>query len=120
MLLASFIKPLSLRPPLSFDDWSAEKNSICDVVSNIDDPATDGFTCDEVFFNTWINTKAAHGWHWVVVNLGEYEDKDNDGLLTFEINGAVNVVDDKAETTTGVGVGLRSLTVIPIHLDVGA
>ena len=54
----------------------SEIEEICDVVSNIDDPATEELTCDEVFLDTWIKTKAAHGWHWVVVNLGEYEGLD--------------------------------------------
>jgi hypothetical protein len=93
---------------------------ICDVVTNIDDPATDGLTCDEVFFDTWINTKAAHGWHWVIVNLGEYEDEDGNGLIDFKVVGSVEVEDERDRDTTGVAVGQRSLTVIPIHLDVGA
>ena len=98
----------------------SQVEEICDVVANIDDPANDGLVCDSVFLDTWINTKAAHGWHWVIVNLGDYENADSDGLLTFEVVGYVETVDEKDRDTTGVAVGQRSLTVIPIHLDVGA
>jgi hypothetical protein len=98
----------------------SEVEEICDVVANIDDPANDELVCDAVFLDTWINTKAAHGWHWVLVNLGDYEDTNNDGLLNFEIKGTVEIEDEKDRDTTGVAVGQRSLTVIPIHLDVDA
>lgn len=98
----------------------SEVEEICDVVANIDTDANDGLTCDPVFLDTWINTKAAHGWHWVLVNLGDYEDTDNDGLLTFEVQGFVETEDEKNRDTTGVAIGQRSLTVIPIHLDVDA
>ena len=98
----------------------SEVEEICDVVANIDDPANEELVCDAVFLDTWINTKAAHGWHWVLVNLGDYEDVNNDGLINFEIQGTVEIEDEKDRDTTGVAVGQRSLTVIPIHLDVDA
>ena len=98
----------------------SEVEEICDVVSNINDTATDNLVCSDLFLDTWINTKAAHGWHWVIVNLGDYEDLNGDGLLNFEVFGSVDVEDDKDRDTTGVLIGQRSLTVIPIHLDVGA
>ncbi len=98
----------------------SEVEMLCDVVSNINDTATDNLECSELFLDTWINTKAAHGWHWVIVNLGDYEDLNGDGLLNFDVYGTVEVDDEKDRDTTGVLVGQRSLTVIPIHLDVGA
>jgi hypothetical protein len=99
----------------------SELEELCEVVANDPDTtADDALTCDPIFYNSWINTKAAHGWHWVVVNLGENHDVDNDGIIDFVINGTVSTVDDHETTTTGVGVGLRSFTVIPIQLDVDA
>ncbi len=99
----------------------SELEELCEVVENDPDTtADDGLTCDPIFYNSWIETKAAHGWHWVVVNLGSNHDADNDGVIDFVINGTVSTVDDHDTSTTGVGVGLRSLTVIPIQLDVDA
>lgn len=98
----------------------AEIEEICDVVSNIDTDANDGLTCDPIFFNSWIATKAAHGWHWVVVNVGENHDLDGDGVVDFEIHGTAETQDSHDLDTTGVAVGQRSLTVIPIQLDVDA
>jgi hypothetical protein len=99
----------------------SELEELCEVVLNDEDTtADDGLTCDPIFYNSWIETKAAHGWHWVVVNLGENHDADNDGVIDFVIEGSVTTVDSHDESTTGVGVGLRSLTVIPIQLDVDA
>ncbi len=98
----------------------SEVEKICDVVVNIDDPATENLVCSELFLDTWINTKAAHGWHWVIVNLGDYEDLNGDGLINFDVYGTVEVDDEKDRDTTGVLVGQRSLSIIPIHLDVGA
>jgi hypothetical protein len=93
---------------------------ICDVVSGSDIDPEGELVCDETFLDTWINTKAAHGWHWVVVNLGDWEDVNEDGVLTFEVIGSVEIEDEKNRDTTGVAIGQRSLTVVPIHLDVGA
>ncbi len=98
----------------------SELEELCDVVANIDTDANDGLTCDPIFFNSWIATKAAHGWHWVVVNLGDDHDLDGDGIIDFEIHGSAEVTDDHDLDTTGVAVGQRSLTIIPIQLDVGA
>jgi hypothetical protein len=99
----------------------SELEELCEVVANDEDTtADDGLTCDPIFFNSWIETKAAHGWHWVVVNLGDVHDANNDGIIDFAIQGTASVVDDHDLDTTGVAVGLRSLTVIPIQLDVGA
>jgi hypothetical protein len=99
----------------------SELEELCEVVEN--DPDTtvdDNLSCDAIFYNSWINTNAAHGWHWVVTNLGSEHDLDGDGFINFEIYGAATTVDDHDLDTTGVAVGLRSLTVIPVQLDVGA
>ena len=99
----------------------SELEELCTVVENDPDTtADDSLTCDPIFYNSWISTKAAHGWHWVVINLGENYDLDNNGVIDFAVNGTVSTVDDYDTSTTGVGVGLRSLTVIPIQLDVDA
>lgn len=99
----------------------SELEELCTVVENDPDTtADDALTCDPIFYNSWINTKAAHGWHWVVINLGDNYDLNNDGIIDFAVNGTVSTEDSFDTTTTGVGVGLRSLTVIPIQLDVDA
>ena len=98
----------------------SELEELCDVVANIDTDANDGLTCDPIVYNSWIATKAAHGWHWVIVNLGDDHDLDGNGIIDFEVQGTAEVTDDHVLDTTGVAVGQRSLTVIPIHLDVGA
>lgn len=98
----------------------SEVEELCDVVANIDTDANDELTCDPLFFDSWINTKQAHGWHWVIVNVGAMEDTNDDGLITFEIIGSVDVEEGKYESETGVAVGQRALSIVPIHLDVGA
>ncbi len=98
----------------------SELEELCTVVENIDTEANDTLTCDPIFFNSWINTNSANGWHWVISNLGSDHDANGDGVIDFEIYGEANVVDDHDLTTTGVAVGDRSLTVIPVHLDVDA
>ena len=98
----------------------SELEELCEVVENIDTEANDNLTCDPIFYNSWIKTKAAHGWHWVVINLGSEHDINGDGIIDFEIHGSATTVDDHDLDTTAVAVGLRSLTVIPVHLDVDA
>jgi len=99
----------------------SELEELCEVVANDPDTtADDELTCDPIFYRSWINTNSAHGWHWVVLNLGSEHDLNDDGIIDFEIRGNATVVDDGNLDTTGVAVGLRSLTVIPVHLDVGA
>ncbi len=98
----------------------SELEELCDVVANINTTANNGLTCDPIFFNSWIATKAAHGWHWVVVNLGSEHDLNDDGIIDFQILGNATTSDVHDLDTTGVAVGQRSLTVIPVHLDVDA
>ena len=92
---------------------------LCVAVDNLNN-ATFGtdFECDETFYNSWIATKSAHGWSWVVLDLGEY----GDGMHTIEVMGTYVDEDDtenEENDTEAVVVGQRSLIVIPTHLDVG-
>jgi hypothetical protein len=77
------------------------------------------FECDETFYNSWIATKSAHGWSWVVLDLGNY----GDGMHIIEVMGTYVDEDDsenEENTTEAVVIGQRSLIVIPTHLDVGS
>ncbi len=95
---------------------------ICNVVSGSDIDPESTLDCDETFLDSWIKTKAAHGWHWAVVNVGNMPE-DGDGVYTFEVRGNAysSTEDNKVNPEeTGVAIGQRSLTVIPIQLDVDA
>jgi hypothetical protein len=99
----------------------SEVEELCDYVANLENvTSTEELSCDPLFLDSWINTKASHGWHWVIANVGEFEDANNDGLITFEVVGSVDVDDGKYASNTGVAVGQRALSVVPIHLDVDA
>ena len=92
---------------------------LCVAVDNLNN-ATFGtdYVCEETFYNSWIATKSAHGWSWVVLDLGEY----GDGMHTIEVMGTYVDEDDtenEENDTEAVVVGQRSLIVIPTHLDVG-
>jgi len=97
-------------------------NQIQDLCSAVDDVNGDvPFTCDESFFNSWIKTNSAHGWSWVVLNLGQ--DFNPDGSHTIEVRGSYIDEDDTDNVENAdeaVVIGQRSLIVIPTHLDVGA
>ena len=78
------------------------------------------FVCEETFYNSWIATKSAHGWSWVVLDLGQ--DYANNGMHTIEVMGTYVDEDDtenEENDNEAVVVGQRSLIVIPTHLDVG-
>lgn len=99
----------------------AELEELCEYVANLENvTSTETLTCDPIVYNSWIATKAAHGWHWTVVNVGDLHDVNGDGIVSFEVIGTAETEDDHDMSTTGVAVGQRSLTVIPIHLDVDA
>ena len=89
-------------------------NELCATVNELG--AT--MECKDAFLNTWINTKAAHGWNWVVVDLGDF---GTDMYHDIRVEGSV--FDDQGETNTknpdtkGVVIGERSLIVIPTQLD---
>jgi hypothetical protein len=77
------------------------------------------FVCDETFYNSWIATKSAHGWSWVVLDLGDY----GDSMHIIEVMGTYvdeDDTDNEANEDEAVVVGQRSLIVIPTHLDVGS
>jgi len=99
----------------------SEVEEICEYVANLEDvTSTEELSCDPLFLDSWINTKSSHGWHWVVPNLGSIEDANGDGLITIEVVGSVEVDEGKYESNTGVAVGQRALSVVPVHLDVDA
>jgi hypothetical protein len=91
-------------------------DEICETVSGI--PGGEDLECEETFLNTWINTKSAHGWNWVVVDLGDF---GTDMYHDFRVEGSV--IDEQGETNTknpdtkGVVIGERSLIVIPTQLN---
>ena len=92
-------------------------DEICETVSGLPDVDLE---CKETFLNTWINTKSAHGWNWVVVDLGDF---GTDMYHDIRVEGYV--IDEKGSDNTknpdldnrGVVVGERSLIVIPVQLD---
>ncbi len=78
------------------------------------------YVCEETFLNSWIATKSAHGWNWVVLDLGQ--NYNNNGMHTIEVMGTYvdeDDTDNEANETEAVVIGQRSLIVIPTHLDVG-
>ena len=97
---------------------------ICNVVSGSDIDPESTLDCDETFLDSWIRTKAAHGWNWVVVNVGDIPDPDGDGVALFEVKGKAffddTDGDNKNSDELGVAIGQRSLIVIPVQLDSGA
>lgn len=86
--------------------------------------------CPETFLNSWISTKSAHGWNWVVLNLGQDPDFNTSGDHHIEVKGTYVDLDDTPNETNicisgddpcpAVVVGERSLIVIKTHLDSGA
>lgn len=102
-------------------------NQIQDLCVAVDDiyDTVDGtsYTCDETFLNSWIKTKSAHNWNWVVLNLGQNPEFNTDGPHTFEVKGTTINEDDTTDVindAAGTVVGEVSLIVIPTQLDVGA
>jgi hypothetical protein len=95
---------------------------LCSAVSYLNQTiGGEEYTCDESFLNTWIDTKSAHGWNWVVLNLGQ--DFNSDGEHTFAIKGTYEIEDEDGIKGNGNGTAVtmqRSLIVIPTQLDVGA
>jgi hypothetical protein len=73
--------------------------------------------CQETFLNSWISTKSAHGWNWVVLDLGQQFDTTTDH--TFEVRGYYVDEDDTSNEENqdeAVVIGQRSLIVIPTQL----
>ncbi len=95
---------------------------LCVAVNDIYD-SIDGtsYECDETFLNSWIKTNSAHGWNWIVLNLGQ--DFSTDGSHTIEVKGTYVDEDDTDNVENAdeaVVIGERSLIVVPTHLDVAA
>jgi hypothetical protein len=100
-------------------------NQIQDLCTAVDDlsDSFDGtsYTCEETFLNTWIKTNSAHGWNWVVLNLGQ--DYAVNGSHTIEVKGTYvdeDDTDNEVNADEAVIIGQRSLIVIPTQLDVNA
>jgi len=100
-------------------------NQIQDLCVAVDDiyDTIDGtsYTCDETFLNSWIKTNSAHGWNWVVLNLGQ--DFNTDGSHTIEVKGTYVDIDDtdnEENANEAVVIGERSLIVVPTQLDVSS
>jgi hypothetical protein len=73
--------------------------------------------CQETFLNSWISTKSAHGWNWVVLDLGQ--EYNSSGEHHFEVRGYYVDEDDtsnEVNSDEAVVIGQRSLIVIPTHL----
>lgn len=80
---------------------------LCSAVGAIDSTTT----CDESYFNSFIDTKDAHGWNWVVLNLGA-------GEHTVKVHS--EFVDEEGvigDGTASVAVGKRSLIILPQNLS---
>ena len=99
-------------------------NQIQDLCIAVDDiyDTIDGtsYTCEETFLNSWIKTNSAHGWNWIVVNLGQ--DFNTDGTHTIEVKGTYideDDTDNEENADEAVVIGERSLIVVPTQLDVG-
>jgi len=74
---------------------------LCSAVGAIDGTTT----CEESYFNSFIDTKDAHGWNWAVLNVGPGEHK-------VEVYSEfVDEEDVIGEGTASVTVGKRSLIV---------
>ncbi|MGH9998741.1 MAG: hypothetical protein ACRD90_02635, partial [Nitrosopumilaceae archaeon] len=81
---------------------------LCSAVGALDGGTT---TCKESYFNSFIDTKDAHGWNWVVLNLGS-------GEHTVEVYSEfVDEEDVIGEGTASVTVGKRSLIILPQNLS---
>ena len=80
---------------------------LCSAVGAIDGTTT----CEESYFKSFIDTKDAHGWNWVVLNLGA-------GEHTVEVYS--EFVDEEGvigDGTASVTVGKRSLIILPQNLS---
>jgi len=90
---------------------------LCIAVDNLNN-ATFGtsFECAETFLDIWIDTKSAHGWNWVVVNLGQNPDFSETSYHTIMVKGYYET-EGSSEKAAAVTMA-RSLIVIKTHLDV--
>ena len=90
---------------------------IQEICSTVDGITEEDTSCDATFLNSWIDTKSAHGWNWVVLDLGQQFDTTTDH--TFEVRGYYVDEDDTSNEENqdeAVVIGQRSLIVIPTQL----
>ncbi|HSB56202.1 MAG TPA: hypothetical protein VLD38_00125 [Nitrosopumilaceae archaeon] len=80
---------------------------LCSAVGAIDGTTT----CDESYFNSFISTKDAHGWNWVVLNLGAGEHTVSVHSEFVDEEGVIG------DGTASVAVGKRSLIILPQNLS---
>ena len=66
--------------------------------------------CEESYFTSYIKTKDAHGWNWVVLNLGS-------GEHTVEVHSEIVEEVEIGDGTASAAVGKRSLIVLPQSLS---
>jgi hypothetical protein len=66
--------------------------------------------CEESYFNSFIKTKDAHGWNWVVLDLGA-------GEHTIEVHSEITEETQIGDGTASAAVGKRSLIVLPQNLS---
>jgi len=66
--------------------------------------------CEESYFTSYIKTKDAHGWNWVVLNLGA-------GEHTIEVHSEITEETQVGDGTASAAVGKRSLIVLPQNLS---
>jgi hypothetical protein len=130
-MIQLYVDDYAYGPPITMCDrtfgiQSNILNQIQELCVSVDNLNTIGeqelLECDESFLRLWIDTKSAHGWNWVVVNLGQDPDFSLGQMHTIEVKGLYIDEDDTPNDvdTEAVVVGQRSLIVIKTHLDVAA
>jgi len=131
-MIQLYVDGYEYGPPVTMCDRTFGINSnilnqIQDLCVSVDNLNTIGgqplLQCEESFLRLWIDTKSAHGWNWVVVNLGQDPHFSLEQMHTIEVKGSYIDVDDtdnRENDTEAVVVGQRSLIVIKTHLDVAA
>ncbi len=80
---------------------------LCSAVGAIDGVTT----CDESVFESFIDTKDAHGWNWVVLNLGPGEHTVKVYSEFIDEEGVIG------DGNASVAVGKRSLIILPQNLS---
>lgn len=128
-LIQLYVDGIAVGEPITMCDrtYGVETNilnqiqDLCVAVNDLNDTVFGTtFVCEETFYNSWIATKSAHGWSWVVLDLGQ--DYADNGMHTIEVMGTYideDDTDNEVNENEAVVVGQRSLIVIPTHLDVG-
>jgi len=74
----------------------------------------------EEFIRLWIETRSAHTFNWVALNIGEYNDVGNDGIYEIEVWAEIDVETGAAENPSYAAVGPRVLIVEPCKMATGS